>query len=458
MSSSPMIKEDRVSRLTLLLYAFPGLATALPTLPILVLLPQFYASQTVIGLAGVGLALLVARLFDMVTDPLAGWMMDRFPTRWGTRKPWMLIGGLICGPGLVLLALPDSETTQIELIALLCLLYLGWTLFTIPYNALGAELSNAPVERTRLAGAREGATVAGITLASLLPVIFLFLSIPSERHFLLIALLTLAVGGLSITALLWVLKEPARELSARQVPLPHSHKSAGKITGGIFTLDFSRPVVIIMAAWFLNSLANGIGTVLFPFYLTDFLKADEQEKSLLIFIYFASAVLGLPLWLRLNRTIEKARLWIISIIIVSVTFSIVPFLDEGAILAFGAVCLITGLCLGADLALPASLFADVTDWDQYRSRRERRGRLYAIWMLLSKLAIALAAGLSLPFLASVGFETETENSPTALTILGFLYALGPVSIKMGILVLMIRFPITENAVRAVRRRLVMRNI
>ncbi|WP_350333132.1 MFS transporter [Coralliovum pocilloporae] len=443
---------EPVSRRTLLLYAFPGLATALPTLPILVLLPQFYASQTAIGLAGVGIALLIARLFDMITDPLAGWLMDRFPTRWGTRKPWMLLGALLCGPGLVLLALPSPDTTLVELVALLCLLYAGWTLFTIPYNALGAELSTAPVERTRLAGAREGAVVAGITLASLLPVLFLQISIPAEDHFLLIALITLTVGAVSITALLAFLREPQRMPLTRMAP----HEQTGISLS--FKLNLSRPVTIILVAWFLNSLANGIGTVLFPFYLTDYLKADEQEKSLLIFIYFASAVFGLPLWLRLNRLFEKTRLWLVSILIVSVTFSVVPFLGERAIVEFGIVCLITGLCLGADLALPASLFADVTDWDHYKTKRARRGRLYAGWMLLSKLALALAAGISLPLLAGLGFETETDNSTDTLMALATLYAFGPIIIKLGILVLMARFPLSRNAVRAVRLRLTRRTM
>lgn len=441
--------SPRLSRGQLALYAFPGLATALPTLPILVLLPRFYANETDMGLEAVGLALLMARLFDMATDPIAGWVMDAIPTRWGRRKPWMVLGGLLCAPALLMLSLPSASTSMIELIGLLCLLYAGWTVFTIPYYALGAELSADAVERTRLASWREGATLMGIVLASSLPLVWTGLGIDSRYHFLSTSLMTLSIGALAVFALMKWLKEPLRTTQKITATCESFHFAEGM--KAVVTGD--RMVLVLLLAWFVNSIANGTGTTLFPFFLSDGLMASETQKNLLIFTYFASAVVGLPLWIWLGRYFNKAQLWACSILLVSLVFSPVPFLGEGDVLLFGVICLLSGLCLGADIALPVSLFADVTDWDRYKTRLNRRSLLFSLWTLSQKLSIALAAGFTLPFLAWFGFQSGVANSASALNALGFTYAWLPVALKVIVIALIWRFPLGTRAQLAIRARL-----
>jgi len=304
------------------------------------------------------------------------------------------------------------------------LLYAGWTLFTIPYNALGAELSSSSADRTRLAAAREGAVVLGITLASSFPLILVWLSIPEPAHFLYIVMLTLVVGAAAIFLFLFFVPEHR----ANKRPVSNSSPLRSR---------FGGPVKTMFSAWFFNNLANGIGTVLFPFFLTDFLKCSDIEKAGLIFIYFGAAIAGLPIWLHLCSRFQRKHLWLASICIVSITFVFVPFLPERAIFGFGVVCLVTGVCLGADLALPASMFADITDWDHKDVGFDRRSSLYAIWMLISKLGLALAAGSSLPLAAWYGFQPNMTNDPASLIALATIYAIGPVAIKLIVIALIV---------------------
>ena len=72
------------------------------------------------------------------------------------------------------------------------------------------------------------------------------------------------------------------------------------------------------------------------------------------------------------------------------------WLKTGDVGAFALICVVTGLCLGADLALPPAIQADVADWDRLRFRRNRTAGLFALWGMATKLALALAAGLALP--------------------------------------------------------------
>ncbi len=81
----------------------------MPTLPVYVYLPTFYAEDLGLGLAAIGGALLLARCFDVVTDPLIGLLSDRFRLRWGRRKPWIVAGAAIAALGLVRLFEPPDN-------------------------------------------------------------------------------------------------------------------------------------------------------------------------------------------------------------------------------------------------------------------------------------------------------------------------------------------------------------
>ena len=101
-------------RAVLLAYASPAFVIALPTIPVYLHLPTMYGVDMGLGLAATGALLLLARLFDTVTDPLIGYLSDRWPIRGLRRKPWMLIGAGLAGWGLVkLLGPPPTQTAFI---------------------------------------------------------------------------------------------------------------------------------------------------------------------------------------------------------------------------------------------------------------------------------------------------------------------------------------------------------
>ena len=69
----------------------PALPLAAMSIPLMVYLPPYYASEMGLGLGAVGTIFMVTRLWDMVTDPLMGVISDRFPSRWGRRRHWLVI-------------------------------------------------------------------------------------------------------------------------------------------------------------------------------------------------------------------------------------------------------------------------------------------------------------------------------------------------------------------------------
>ena len=108
---------------------------------------------------------------------------------------------------------------------------------------------------------------------------------------------------------------------------------------------------------------------------------------------------------------------------------------------FVLICGASGLALGADLALPPSIQADVVDLDWLQSGQRRTGLFFALWSMTTKLSLALAVGIAFPLLDLIGFEAGGQNDHAALFGLAALYGLLPVAIKIGATLLIWNFPI-----------------
>jgi Na+/melibiose symporter-like transporter len=424
-----------VGRPVLLYYGLPGLVTAIPTIPIFTLLPTFYAEEVGLGLAVTGAVLFAGRALDLVTDPLVGRLADRGGGRDIGRL--VLIGALLGAPSLVLLMSPPDGAGPVWLLVTSALLLLGWTLVQIPYLTWGARLSAGYHERTRLTSSREGAILIGILLSASLPAALGALGLDEAARMALLGWVTVAIGLPVFYLLLSRVPRPAA--------LPRTDASWRGITS-------NRLFLRLLGAWFVNGLANGIPAVLFPLYCTYVLVVDDQTRNLLLALYFGCAVAGIPLWLALSRTLSKHRAWALAMVVTCPAFAVAALLGPGDAGIFAVICLVTGLCLGADLALPPAIQADVADWDRLRFRRNRTAGLFSLWNMSTKLALALAAGLTLPALAGLGLE-EAEPTAVALTALAVAYALIPCGLKLAAVALMRDLPLTPARQAAIAARL-----
>ena len=149
-------------------YTGPAFAAALPTIPVYIYLPTLYGVHLDLGLTITGIVLLISRLIDTLTDPLIGLLSDKFAFRNNYRKPWIAAGALIAGIGIHQLLSPDLDAGVGYLLVWSITLYVGWTMFAVPYLAWGAELSSDYHERTRITSYREGTSILGILAAGAL--------------------------------------------------------------------------------------------------------------------------------------------------------------------------------------------------------------------------------------------------------------------------------------------------
>lgn len=378
-------------------YAFMGLPLAFVALPIYVHLPGLYAGFG-LPLATIGAVLLAARLQDALVDPLIGAWSDGI----GRRRA-LLLGLPPLAAGFAGLVAPPFAPGAVWLLAMLCLVHLGYSLASINHQAWGAELVDSPLARTRLVAVREGCALIGVLLAAVLPSL-----LAAEPSVGLARLAWLLALWLAVAALaLW--------------RLPESRQIRTASLDGLGKAWRSRRFRLLLAVFAPSGIAAALPATLVSFFVADVLRAGALTGVFLA-LYFISAAAGLPLWVSLARRWGKLRAWGACMLLVILVFACAGLLGPGDSLAFGLICVLSGIALGAELALPASLLADLVEREGGHA-----GAFFGCWNLVAKLNLAFAAGLALPLLGWLGY---TPGGGGALAMLSLVYAGLPVLLKL----------------------------
>lgn len=388
-----------------------GAPLAFVGLPLYMHLPKLYAEQFGISLAALGSLLLFLRMGDVVIDPLIGLMSDRFHRRRG-RIMW--VGALIIATGFAALVfIPDAVAAHQPLLwfgSFTAIIYLGYGLVYINYYALGTRLTHTPQDRTRLSTYREGMTLVGIMVAAALPSL-LQQFLPALASFQLYAVV-LAMVLFSALAL------------CPQNPTPATQRS-GITFGAMLTFIATHPDLRwIFVLFTLNALPTAISSTVFLFFADDVLHAEAQAGGFLM-VYFGAAALSTLLWGPLAVRFGNRHTLMAAMLLVLAVFGFTSLLSAQNADWFYLICALAGIALGADMVLLPTMLANVLSGHERFS-----ASAFAVWQAISKGALALAAGIVLPYLASHGYDPTTSNDTHATDALMFTYALLPCAIKV----------------------------
>ncbi len=394
---------------TLFYYALPAFSLAMLGLPLYIYLPTFYSEYVGLGTFEIGIVLFLARGLDLILDPLVGSLSDKY----AKRKLMMFIGMIILLAGFLALSYPLPS--WIWLLGFSFIAYTGWSLMSIPYLALSAELSRDYHDNTRLASSRELLTICGLILALVIPYA---LDIADNAQATIEMMFFIVGISLPVLFLLFNhhIKEPKHTL--------HSLN----FFSGLKQLWLHAPDArSLFLAFLFNSLANALPATLFLFFVSLILQTPDQT-GLFLLLYFISGLIALPLWSSFAKRWGKKRVWVASMTLASVAFSFVLLLGPGDELYFMFITLVSGFSLGADMALPAGIQADIAQKIETNGKR-LTGVLFGFWAMLTKLSLALAVGISFGLLGLSGFEPESPSS-SSLIMLSILYGMAPVIFKI----------------------------
>jgi len=219
----------------------------------------------------------------------------------------------------------------------------------------------------------------------------------------------------------------------RRWPAPERPPLASEASSGLWQPWRHARFRRLLAVFMVNGMASAIPATLVLFFVQDRLQAPSAWQPLFLGLYFLAGAVSMPLWLALIARRGLAQAWMCGMLLSVLTFSAVLALGPGDLLAFAAVCALSGMALGADLSAPGALLNQTIEACGQRGRSE--GAFMGWWSLATKLNLALAAGLALPLLGAWGY-VPGQRDPQALQALGLAYGLLPCLLKllaMGIL-------------------------
>jgi glycoside/pentoside/hexuronide:cation symporter, GPH family len=396
-----------------LAYGLLGFPLAFVALPLYVLLPHHYAQHHGVPLGTLGAVLLCARALDAAVDPWLGSCLDRLFAR-SVRSVWRIacVAAVVLALGLWGLFMPPvPQGAWMVAWAFLGLwtTYLAYSVLSIAHQSWGARLGGSEVQRGRVVAWREGAGLAGVVVASVLP-----------GWAGIDALLLVFAAALLLGCWAWG-RGPGP--SWPQAKVPAAHPSIPSL--GLPWRDgrFRR----LMAVYVVNGVASAMPATLVLFFIQDRLQAPTHLQAVYLGGYFLAAALGLPVWLRVVPLVGLARAWLLGMGLSVGTFVWAAFLGQGDWVTFGWVCGLSGLALGADLALPAALLTGVVQ--RAGGSGQHEGVYFGWWNFATKLNLALAAGLALPLLSLWGYQPGV-SSGLGLQALTWAYAILPCGLKL----------------------------
>ncbi len=435
-------------------YSIPRIGFGIMGLLFGTYLMKFSTDVLLIAPAAMGALIAASRIWDGVSDPLAGYLSDRTHSRFGRRRIWLFMSSVPMSLGLIMIWSPPTSLEGVMLIAWMGLALFVYetasTAFFVPHGALGVELTPNYHERTRLYGYSH---MIG-ALGSLLGLISLYLMDSAEdKRFW--AIILSSIAGFCICAMVlgstFVLPERA-DFQNRGSENPFRSFT------DVFRNKHARLLLIVYAIETFGGATIGLLVSYIVAYVIPMENVPVDSSvffiSVLVF-YFVPQFAFAPLWIKLSTYTGKKNLWAASMWISALVF-VGYFFALNSYIMIWLLTFILGTSGGIGAVVAPAISADIIDYDEYLTGERKEGTYYAVWNMVRKGAASLTAIITGFVLQWVGFEPNVEQTETTKIVFRSLFALMPAGGYMIGALVFTRFSFNEKEHSDVRRVLATR--
>ena len=354
-------------------------------------------------------AMLLGRIIDGIADPLVGYWSDRIRTRWGKRKPFILLGAPLLAITFVLLWLPPDDTATaanaVYLAIMAAAFFFAFTVVVCPYLAMLPEITSDPGERVALATWQGGFNIAG-AVGGMAVAGFLI-----EAH----GYRTMALSFAPIILLCaWA---PLLVPTPLAQQTPCTFRLADAI-GRTLANPLFLPYVVSQALfWIALRIVLAAG----PKIIEVRAAVRETEQGLVMATALVSAALALPLVSRLAGRNGKRRVLKAAMLhygLEMIQLALVGILPIGLAPLWQAVVImaLVGPAVGALFTLPNAMVADIVDRDEDETGQRREAIYFGVQGLLVKAGLGLGIGIAALLLDWLGETTARQGGFTACAL------------------------------------------
>ena len=412
---------------------------------------------------------LVGILWDAVNDPIIGILSDRLHTRWGRRRPFLLWFAIPFGLSFVILwSAPSWENQTAQLIYVTLSFMLAdtfQTLVGVPFLSLTPELTPDYDERTTLTSFRSFFQLTGaLTVVVAAPAIVdmvLASGGSQQQGFMLVAAIFGGIGAIPLLLIGLFVRETSTPEQTASIPFRETLQAAWqnipfRYAVGIHLLNWSAVDMIVVTFPYFLLYWVARGNLLASIHILGF---DLAYESAFFGILMSVCILFIPFWLWLARWRNKREAYMLGMSF-WVTVQLMIFtIQPGSTTYLLTIAALAGIGVSAAYTLPDSIFADVIEWDELRTRRRQEGIFYGIRTLIRKLTGALVIFITLQLLGWSGYVSppngtlQFTQTDSALHMIRLLVSPFGATMLCGTILLAWLFPLSREKYTRIQKLL-----
>lgn len=417
--------------------------------------PMFFTNIFGLTVVDTATLMLIARLFDVVTDPLMGSLADRTQSRWGTYRPWLIFGAIPLGLVFAcLLHTPELGIVgkRIWAYSSYLLMMAIYTAVNVPYGSLLGVMTDDDNEKNQFSAYRMvGAYAMGFITLLIFPYVQRMVGGSAARQYSVIGVIFGSVAALMTLACGLLTKERLKPVRAEKFSL--------KPFADLFR---NKPWIYLTLVGICSNFFGGFRYAVAGYMVTYCLGGDVTFNGLIInytvlmtFGEVTCMIFGglSPAFTKWVGSKKAAFMW--SGLICAVTsfaFFFIP-MDPGYIWLIIAAVILTSIGIGLYSPLIWSMYADVADYATQKNGTSSTGLIFSSGTMAQKFGSAISGALVALLLGVAGFISGTDatgetvititNEESVRSMIWCLFSLFPAVIALLMILLVRLYPIKK---------------